>query len=233
MGFPANYWLFRWARTHIVKPCLIIPCQRAVQDLLRARWRPFGAGRPLFRQPRLRGVGLESRSSRAFQPRPHRLPRTAAELGREMPKPLAEYLAQALQVVTGAPSRSRCPSFKHPDSPDHPISPRSFTRASPRPRPPRRSIGTCSVSRIRSAWLDNSQGAVNQQEARDHRRAGQRRRTRFQQPDHGHPVECRGHAGAAQPFAPGAGLASSTSSAPAPPAPRSPAVSSAMPRSSR
>ncbi len=83
----------------------------------------------------------------------------------ELPAALAEYLSQALQVVSGAPEEAM-PGFKHPTQPDRNYFAKVFYESVPQSVPVEQG-GTeehwyffCFQDSVN--WLDSSQGAVNQ-----------------------------------------------------------------------
>ncbi len=83
----------------------------------------------------------------------------------DLPTPLAEYLSQALQMVSGAPEEAM-PGFKPPTRPDRNYFAKVFYKAVPQVAP----IGEASQEehwyffcfQDSVNWLDSSQGAVNQ-----------------------------------------------------------------------
>jgi CheY-like chemotaxis protein len=80
----------------------------------------------------------------------------------DLPVPLAEYLSQALQVVSGAPEEAM-PGFKHPTEPEGSYFAKVFYEHVP---PPEGSETEehwyCFCFQDSVNWLDHSQGAVNQ-----------------------------------------------------------------------
>jgi len=80
----------------------------------------------------------------------------------DLPLPLAEYLSQALQVVSGAPEEAM-PGFKHPTDPDGNYFAKVFYEHVPQPEGSENEehwYYFCFQDSVN--WLDNSQGAVNQ-----------------------------------------------------------------------
>ena len=91
-------------------------------------------------------------------PKPGHPPLTWAEL----PTPLAEYLSQALQVVSGAPEEAM-PGFKHPTKPDQNYFAKVFYEgsfAAEGKTEEEHWYLFCFQDSVN--WLDSSQGAVNQ-----------------------------------------------------------------------
>ncbi len=79
-----------------------------------------------------------------------------------LPVPLAEYLSQALQVVSGAPEEAM-PGFKHPTDPEHTYFAKVFYEHVPAKEGSTEEehwYYFCFQDSVN--WLDNSQGAVNQ-----------------------------------------------------------------------
>lgn len=79
----------------------------------------------------------------------------------DLPAPLAEYLSQSLQVVSGAPEEAM-PEFKHPTNPDQTYFAKVFYTDVPATseREEEHWYFFCFQDSVN--WLDSSQGAVNQ-----------------------------------------------------------------------
>lgn len=80
----------------------------------------------------------------------------------DLPVPLAEYLSQALQAVSGAPEEAM-PGFKHPTDPDQTYFAKVFYEKVLLPEDSKTEehwYYFCFQDSVN--WLDNSQGAVNQ-----------------------------------------------------------------------
>jgi FixJ family two-component response regulator/anti-sigma regulatory factor (Ser/Thr protein kinase) len=79
----------------------------------------------------------------------------------KLPAPLAEYLAQAIQVVSGAPEEAM-PGFKHPSRPDQSYFAKVFYAGQPATREVADEHWYFFCFQDSVNWLDNAQGAVNQ-----------------------------------------------------------------------
>ena len=88
---------------------------------------------------------------------PERLRLTWAEL----PTSLAEYLSQALQVVSGAPEEAM-PGFKHPAKPEQSYFAKVFYETDPATAEKEEQHWYFFCFQDSVNWLDSSQGAVNQ-----------------------------------------------------------------------
>ncbi len=79
----------------------------------------------------------------------------------ELPASLAEYLSQALQMVSGAPEEAM-PGFKHPTKPDRTYFAKVFYEGVPALDGKEEEHWYLFCFQDSVNWLDNSQGAVNQ-----------------------------------------------------------------------
>ena len=79
----------------------------------------------------------------------------------DLPLSLAEYLSQALQVVSGAPEEAM-PAFKHPDKPDCSYFAKVFYEGVPATETEEESHWYYFCFQDSVDWLDSSQGAVDQ-----------------------------------------------------------------------
>ena len=92
---------------------------------------------------------------------PHAGPGSAPLRWVELPATLAEYLSQALQVVSGAPEESM-PGFKHPDRPERNYFAKVFYEGEPATEETEEGHWYLFCFQDSVHWLDNSQGAVDQ-----------------------------------------------------------------------
>ena len=195
-----------------------LPPSELVQDLLS---RAGGRAEVLvhFSAARLRSLRLEPRRRRTFRSERRRARQRAVELGANCPSPWPNISPRRCRSSAARPRRP-CPGSRIPTKPEQ----NYFAKVFYEGEPATEEQGGGPLVSLLFPGLDQLArelpGRGRPEEARDHRRAGQRRRARFQQPDHGHPVQCRGDAGQPEPDARRRATASSTSSAPAPPAPR-------------
>ena len=79
----------------------------------------------------------------------------------ELPAFLAEYLSQALQVVSGAPEEAM-PGFKHPDKPERSYFAKVFYEGEPATEQTEDGHWYMFCFQDSTSWLDSSQGAVDQ-----------------------------------------------------------------------
>jgi signal transduction histidine kinase len=79
----------------------------------------------------------------------------------ELPASLAEYLSQALQMVSGAPEESM-PGFKHPDRPERTYFAKVFYEGEPATEGAEEGHWYLFCFQDSTRWLENSQGAVDQ-----------------------------------------------------------------------
>lgn len=79
----------------------------------------------------------------------------------ELPAPLAEYLSQSLQMVSGAPEESM-PGFKHPERPAQNYFAKVFYEADPATEETEEGHWYLFCFQDSIHWLDSSQGAVDQ-----------------------------------------------------------------------
>jgi signal transduction histidine kinase/CheY-like chemotaxis protein len=79
----------------------------------------------------------------------------------ELPASLAEYLSQALQMVSGAPEESM-PGFKHPDHPERTYFTKVFYLGEPETEETEEGHWYLFCFQDSSHWLESSQGAVDQ-----------------------------------------------------------------------
>jgi len=79
----------------------------------------------------------------------------------ELPTSLAEYLSQALQMVSGAPEEGM-PDFKHPDRPDRTYFAKVFYEGEPATDDTEEGHWYLFCFQDSVNWLDSSQGAVDQ-----------------------------------------------------------------------
>ena len=171
---------------------------RARAGFIESCRRTSRSSRPLFRDSEVMkcsiGIAPPSSSFELSASGPGPAPLSWVEL----PASLAEYLSQALQIVSGAPEEAM-PGFKHPAKPERNYFAKVFYEGDPATD----ETGGGPLVLLLFPGFDQLArqfaGRGRPEKAGDDRRTGQRRRARLQQPDHGHPVQRRGDAGAAQP----------------------------------
>jgi signal transduction histidine kinase len=79
----------------------------------------------------------------------------------ELPASLAEYLSQALQMVSGAPEESM-PGFKHPDRPERTYFAKVFYECEPESEETEEGHWYLFCFQDSTRWLESPQGAVDQ-----------------------------------------------------------------------